>query len=77
MHVRSDKIAELILSDARFASIYQLKYGHYIGLEEVDKHCKLAILMTLVVELDDVPITVEEIMNLKREDVLRISRYMG
>jgi hypothetical protein len=76
VRVRSDKKAEIVLSDGSFASIYHLKLGHLVLTEDSSDMLRAAKLITLTVKIDDKYIGIEEALNLNVSDFNLIIKHL-
>lgn len=67
-----DNKAEIILEDGRFASIHKVKVGHMIVAQDADPLVQMAKLITLVVKIDNQPVSVKDVLNLDIKDFSKI-----
>ena len=75
--VRLDKKGEVILSDGRFVTIHKIKIGH-IFAAQAGSDLEAAIrLVSLTTKIDDVSPTVQDILNLDREDFHKIMEALN
>jgi hypothetical protein len=70
--VQSVKRKEIVISDGRFVSIYQVKAGHLLNCLDTNPMIQAAKLMTLSIEIDDNRVNLETILNLDLDDFNRI-----
>jgi hypothetical protein len=70
------KIAELILSDGSFCSIYQVTYKHLELAESKNSFEMYAKVLSMVLLIDDKPITIEQVYNLPLKDINKIIEYV-
>jgi hypothetical protein len=66
--VQSDKKAEVVLSDGRFATVYKVKLGHVFYSQDENVIIRSVKLIVSIVKIDDKQPTIEEVFNLNIED---------
>lgn len=71
--VQSDKVAEVVLSDGRFVSIYRIKIKHLIMAADSKAALQTCKLMSLVTTIDDKPFELEDVFELRLGDYQKIS----
>lgn len=74
---QSDKKAEIILSDGRFAEVFKTKVYHAVLANADDDMTKLVKLVCLVVRIDDKEITPKDVLNLDLSDFSKIAEAIG
>ncbi len=75
--VQSDKKAELILEDGRFATIYKVKLGHILRAQDSDPMHFSVKLIAQCVRVDDKPLGFEEIVNFDLQDYHKIMHHLA
>ncbi len=75
--VQSDKKAELILEDGRFATIYKVKLGHVVAAQDPDALHFAVKLIAQCVKVDDKIPTFQEIMNFDLHDYYKIMNHLS
>ena len=70
---------EVILSDSRFAEVYQPKIGHFLFVDiNTDNDLMKNIqLCTMCTKIDNVQATLSDIMSLKSTDFFKISSIIN
>ena len=76
VEIRSEKKAEIVLNDGRFAQIFGLKIGHFVAAEDSNQMLQMAKLISLCVKIDDVPLTLPEVLNFSLSDFEKISEQL-
>ncbi len=74
--VRLDKKAEIILSDGRFAELFEIKAGHLLAAEDPSEHKKIMKLILQVVKVDDKKLDIDEVLNLPMQDYQEIVKQL-
>lgn len=72
LKIKSEKKAEIILSDGRFAQIFNLKLGHLVASEDSNQLMQMAKIISMCVEIDDNPLSLEEVLNFSVRDLEKI-----
>jgi hypothetical protein len=75
--VQSDKKAEVVLSDGRFATIYKVKVGHILAAEDENQMHQAVKLIAVTVRIDDKFPTIEDVLNLDVEDFHKIMHQLS
>lgn len=77
VHVQSDKIDEIILSDGRFATIYKVKVAHVVVCQDLSDLISMAKLVTMCVKIDSESIKVQDVLNMEIRDFNEICNQLS